>query len=185
MSDIIRRGYRIGKAYVNQWRERIEAIDAELAEKELQGAADTPPPGGSGGSGGSSPARDDNSTDAVWRRAQDKIRAAQGETAARREMTPEPASGAANEKNTSAGSAAADPNATDYRILGVPIGADWTVVQAAYEKLSRRCDPRRFPEGSDEQKDAQRILERVNIAYEALRKRLDPTESRFGKLEFE
>ena len=30
---------------------------------------------------------------------------------------------------------------------------------------------------------AQRILERVNAAYEVLRKRLDPTESRFARLE--
>ena len=174
MSDIIRRGYRIGKAYLNQWRDRIEAIDAELAEKELQGAADTPPPG--------NPARDDTSTEAVWRRAQDKIRAAQGEIAARGEMAPERASGTAASEKTSS---AVDPNTADYRVLDVPVGSDWTVVQAAYEKLARRCDPRRFPEGSEEQKAAQQILERVNIAYEALRKRLDPTESRFGKLEFE
>jgi hypothetical protein len=58
-------------------------------------------------------------------------------------------------------------------------------VQSEYEKLSRRCDPRRFPEGSDEQKQADLILGRVNASYEALRRRLDPTENRFGKLELE
>jgi curved DNA-binding protein CbpA len=70
-------------------------------------------------------------------------------------------------------------------VLGVPVGSDLGTVQSAFEKLARRCDPRRFPENSREQKDAQRILERVNVAFEALRKRLDPTENRFGKLELE
>ncbi|MBC8103793.1 MAG: J domain-containing protein, partial [Cytophagales bacterium] len=78
-----------------------------------------------------------------------------------------------------------DPNASDFRVLGVPVGSDLGTVQSAYEKLALRCDPRRFPDGSQEQKDAQRILERVNVAFESLRKRLDPTENRFGRLELE
>jgi curved DNA-binding protein CbpA len=69
--------------------------------------------------------------------------------------------------------------------MGVPVGSDLVTVQAAYEKLARRCDPRRFPDGSTEQKEAELILKRVNAAYEVLKKRLDPTESRFGKLELE
>jgi hypothetical protein len=67
----------------------------------------------------------------------------------------------------------------------VTIGSDHGKVQSAFVKLARRCEPRRFPENSREQNDAQRILERVNVAFEALRKRLDPTENRFGKLELE
>ena len=79
----------------------------------------------------------------------------------------------------------ADPNASDYRVLGVPVGSEFAAVQAAYEKLARRCDPRRFPDGSTEQKEAERILERVNASYELLKKRLDPMQSRFNNLELE
>jgi hypothetical protein len=58
-------------------------------------------------------------------------------------------------------------------------------VQAAYEELARRCDPRRFPDNSQEQQDAGRILERINASFDALKKRLDPTVTRFDKLELE
>jgi len=77
-----------------------------------------------------------------------------------------------------------DPNASDYRVLGVPVGSDLATVQVAYETLSRRCDPTRF-EGSEYKKDAEKILARINTAYDSLRRRLDPTENRFGKLELE
>lgn len=162
--SIPNRIYRIGKAYLNQARERIEALDAELAERELRAEH-----------GGSPdvPARDDTSPDAMMRRAEERIRAVRNESAARSET-----------ESTAKVSRTAEPDAADYRVLGVAVGSDWSAVQSAYEKLARRCDPRRFPDGSQEQRDAQRILERVNQAHEALRKRLDPTESRFGKLEF-
>jgi hypothetical protein len=70
-------------------------------------------------------------------------------------------------------------------VLGIAPDAGWDDVLGAYEKITRRCDPRRFPDGSAEQKEAGRILERVNTAYDNLRKRLDPTESRFARLEFD
>ena len=81
--------------------------------------------------------------------------------------------------------AEADPNYHDYRVLGLAIGSDLAQVTAEYEKLSRRCDARRFPDGSAEQKQAEAILVRINAAYDALHRRLDPTENRFGKLELE
>jgi len=43
--------------------------------------------------------------------------------------------------------------------------------------------PKRFPEGSAEQAQARKILERVNQAYENIRKENNPTEDRFAKLE--
>ena len=181
VSNIPTRIYRIAKAYLNQTRERIEALDAELAEEELKTAADTPLSAAQGDAGTGAPRttaydRNDTSPEGMMQRAEARIRAAGRETAAREEMaSKKPGEGAAT--NT-------DPNLADYVVLGITPGADWSAVQSAYEKLSRRCDPRRFPDGSQEQKDAQRILERVNVAHEALRKRLDPTESRFGKLEF-
>jgi hypothetical protein len=171
--SIPNRIYRIGKAYLNRVRDRIEELDAE-AERELESEADRPLPNTP--SPRPAPARDDTSVEAMMRRAEDRIRAARGEAGAREELGAdrEPSRGAAP---------ATDANATHYRVLGVPVGSDWPTVQAAYEKLARRCDVRRFPDGSEEQNDARRILERVNVAYEALRKQLDPLDSRFDKLE--
>ncbi len=177
MSDNIpSRVFRLGKAYLNKVRDRV---DAELtdAESELQAEADRPLPGG-----GTRPAREDASPEAAFTRAQQKIRAAQaridahGETGNAAERVSEA---------TSSPSASADPNASDFRVLGIALDAGWDDVLGAYEKITRRCDPRRFPDGSAEQKEAGRILERVNTAYDNLRKRLDPTESRFARLEFD
>ena len=176
--DIPKRVYRIGKAYLNRMRDRIEELDAE-AERELEAEADRPIPNVP--SPRPSPARDDTSVEAMMRRAEDRIRAARGEVGAREELGAdrEPARSAA----PGSGAPAPDPNAAHYRVLGVPVGSDWPTVQSAYEKLARRCDVRRFPDGSEEQKDAARILERLNQAHEALRKQLDPLDSRFDKLE--
>ena len=173
--SIPERIYKISKAYLGQVRDRI---DAELAERELEASL----------RGANGPAQDDASPDAMMRRAEERI------AAMRREI---------DERNTAAGAAMqsgsggvavaappataedADPNIHDFRVLGVPMGSDFSTVQAAYEKLARRCDPRRFPDGSTEQKEAERILSRVNASYEALRKRLDPMRNRFDKLELE
>jgi DnaJ-domain-containing protein 1 len=67
----------------------------------------------------------------------------------------------------------------------VPVGSDLSVVQAAYENLIRRCDPNRFESGSEEQQTAAQILVKINSSYDTLRKRLDPTQNRFDKLELE
>ena len=158
--------FRLGKAYLNQVRDRIdtELSEREAASRELAGD----PKGAS---------VDATDPDGLMRRAQERIAAARREIDARHELQPaEPAA---------AGTASKDPNASDYRILGIPVGSDLASVQAAYEKLVARCDPRRFPDDSEEQKTAGEILKRVNEAYDALRRRLDPTENRFGKLELE
>ncbi len=179
-------------------------MDAELsdAERELRGEADTPPSSGggraSGGAGsGAGYDPDDTSPDGLMRRAEARIaesrRSVEGlgelnrATAGREPQTGAAATPAKTGVATAPPGAQAveDPNASDYRVLGVPVGSDFAQVEAAYETLSRRCDPRRFPDGSDEEKDAERILARVNTAYEALRNRLDPTVNRFGKLELE
>jgi len=193
--------FRISKAYLNQVRDRI---DAELAERELDAGL---APGGSLPAGGESDSastlREEASVRAaeeMMRQAEAKIAAARREMENRSELDPErgvePVAGPAPRKsvpatvksttpNTSNVTPNEDPNARDYRVLGVPAGSDLATVQSAYEKLARRCDPRRFPDGSQEQKDAEQILERVNAAYDALRNRLDPTQNRFGKLELE
>ena len=186
--SIPERIFRLGKAYVNRMRERVDEWEKDLdsAEKELQSEADRPLPGETAPPR-PRPTRDDSSTDAIWQRAEARIAAANRELTAREELTPAGRDSGATgaPASSTASSHAADPDAPHYRLLDVPPGADWSTVQSKYEKLARRCDPRRFPDGSTEQKEAQMIMERVNIAYEALRKRLDPTESRFAKLELD
>ncbi len=182
MSDNIpSRVFRLGKAYLNKVRDRV---DSELsdAERELQDEADRPLPGG-----GTRPAREDASPDAAFTRAQQKIRAAQARIDAHGESGAERVAEASSGGGTASQNAAAppDPNTSDFRVLGIAPDAGWDDVLSAYEKITRRCDPRRFPDGSAEQKEAGRILERVNTAYDNLRKRLDPTESRFARLEFD
>lgn len=72
-----------------------------------------------------------------------------------------------------------------YKVLGLEDGADYASVQSSYNKLAARCDPTRFPAGSDDQKMAEGIRKRVDAAYEALRDALDSTAGRFDKLELE
>ena len=71
-----------------------------------------------------------------------------------------------------------------FQTLGIAVTHDLSLVQSTYETLVRRADARRFPDGSAEQKAVESILERVNVAYDVIRRKLDPTENRFSKLEF-
>jgi hypothetical protein len=71
-----------------------------------------------------------------------------------------------------------------YRLLGVEPGSDFTTVQAAYNRLAARCDPARFPAGSQEEQEAKQIRERLETSYRALREALDLTFSRFNMLDF-
>jgi hypothetical protein len=73
--------------------------------------------------------------------------------------------------------------AADYRMLGLRPDAALEQVEAAWRELARRADPKRFPEGSDEEKRAADILKRINGAYARIREYVNPTEGRFGRLE--
>jgi hypothetical protein len=189
VSDIFNRSFRLGKAYIDRVRDAIDdkLTDAEnnLAKDELDRS-----PG--------DPDRDDvydSSPDALMRRAEARIAAARRAADANLESAraQQSQSATAIPAMSTNGKTdvmpvtppAEDPNAADYRVLALEPGSDFAAVQAAYEKLAARCDTRRFPDGSAEQKQAGAILERVNAAYENLRKVLSPTESRFGKLELE
>ncbi len=185
MSDILNRSFRLGKAYVDRVRDAIDdkLTDAEhgLAKDELDGD-----PGDAPGATayGTDP-------DALMRRAEERIAAVRRTADSNLELA-RANSEAANTHPTNVMPTARpvpvvpeDPNMQDYKVLGLEAGSDYSTVQAAYEKLAARCDPRRFPVDSAEQKQAQAILDRVNIAYDNLRKNLSPTESRFGKLELE
>lgn len=181
--SIPERLFKISKAYLGQVRDRI---DSELAERELEASLRE----------ANGPNRDDTSSDAMMRRAEERIAAMRREIDARNTDNGRGGAATATAPDvmatvtpTAAGNGTAtmeaDPNAKDFRVMGVPVGSDLATVQAAYEKLARRCDPRRFPDGSSEQQEAERILAKVNISYEALKTRLDPMQNRFGKLELE
>ena len=77
-----------------------------------------------------------------------------------------------------------DPLDYHYRLLSLEPGADFGSVQAAYNRLSARCDPSRFPAGSAEERQAQQIRERLDTSYKQLRDVLDTTATRFDRLEF-
>jgi DnaJ-domain-containing protein 1 len=194
--SIPERLFNISKAYLNQVRDRI---DHELSDAERELDAEGARSGDTASGGGSD-------ADSMMRRAEERIAAARRDLESQTELARAREAAAANAPTidssaagsaggrpqarpatptTNSGGDAGDPNYHDYRVLGVPVGSDLAAVQSEYEKLSRRCDPRRFPEGSAEQKQADQILGRINASYEALRRRLDPTENRFGKLELE
>lgn len=192
--------YRIGKAYLGQIGDRDEV---SAAERELDASLE---PGGMAESYAPVNRRADERTisradEDLLRRAEERILAAGREIQSRSDLdlAEEPAASmGADPYDFSPPQPAPTPaarpvgvedeaetNARYFRVLGIPNGSDLTAIQTAYENLTRRCDPRRFPDGSQGQKDAQQILERVNAAYESLRVRLDPTQNRFGKLELE
>jgi hypothetical protein len=77
-----------------------------------------------------------------------------------------------------------DPLAYHYRLLGVEVGADFSVVQSAYNRLAARSDPARFPAGSEDARTAESIRARLDASYAALRDALDPTARRFDLLEY-
>jgi hypothetical protein len=84
----------------------------------------------------------------------------------------------------SATNSQADPLLYHYRLLGVEPGSDFAAVQSAYNRLAARCDPVRFPAGSQEEQEAKQIRERLETSYRALREALDPMARRFGMLDF-
>ena len=158
MSNLLGRSLRLAKTYLDEAKERVSDI-SDTAQEELTRALN----------------RDDiqsglASSDDPMARAQAKIAAARGETAARTEARP-------------AGQTGTDPIQTAYKIIGVPPGSDFLTVQTAVNKLRERCAPSRFPNGSVEQSESQMILQKVEEAYQVLQKELDPGAGRFDKLE--
>jgi len=163
--------FNLGKAYANSAKERIE--DA-LAERELDAATSR------GRMDGESEA------DALLRRAQEKINASRARARGELDGTSVP------EASVSPSVVPASTDVTGrwtqderaaFQTLGITPTEDLSKVQATYQQLAGRADSRRFPDGSMEQQAAAQILERINNAYDMIRRKLDPTENRFGKLE--
>lgn len=78
-----------------------------------------------------------------------------------------------------------DLDAVARSILGVPEGAGFEEVRAAFRRLHRRSDPSSFPPGSTEAANAARIQQRVNWAYARLTAGTSSTEKRFRSLEID
>ena len=72
-----------------------------------------------------------------------------------------------------------------YRLLGVEPGSDFTTVQSAYNKFAARCDVSRFPAGSKEAQEAEKIRKKLDVSFDILRAALDVTARRFGLLDFD
>jgi DnaJ-domain-containing protein 1 len=70
-----------------------------------------------------------------------------------------------------------------YAVLGLPAGSDFALIRRAYQKLARRAEASRFESGSEAAQQAAAIRKRVDEAYAALRKALDPSAARFSELE--
>ena len=71
------------------------------------------------------------------------------------------------------------------RILGVEGTTKYIEVRRAYERINRRADPSRFPDGTPESRQAAQIQKRVQWAYAVLCETFDTTEKRFQSLEIE
>ncbi len=71
------------------------------------------------------------------------------------------------------------------KILGIPEGCAYSELRKAYDRLNKRADPARFPEGSQEREHAAELQRRVNLAYTKLADQYSETERRFKSLEIE
>lgn len=120
---------------------------------------------------------------AAWHELQESL-----DPGYRAKRAPESGSGSAPNKPRSEGEQIAseeDQIRLAHQILGVEAGASFDTVRAAYERLNKRADPTRFPEGSTEQREAAALQRRVNIAYEKLAAKFPDSHRRFRDLELD
>lgn len=78
-----------------------------------------------------------------------------------------------------------DPLEFHYRLLGLESGADFASVEMAYNRLAARCEPARFPAGSQDERTARDLRQRLDSSFKILRDTLDTTVRRFDLLEFD
>ena len=77
-----------------------------------------------------------------------------------------------------------DPMEACYVLLGVQPGADLNAIVQAYEARTAELRTDRYPAGSPERAAIDARLSALEAAYEKLRDTLNPTETRFERLEF-
>jgi len=181
MASLPGRIYKLAQSYLDTARNRLADIDP-AAEEELRRALPHESSDYAGGNPGGLPAP---STLSAMERARNKINAAQQQVAAKRQLQPEHYNFSAHAQPTdTAPIVEPDVTTTAYRIIGVPEGSPFPIVEKAVLKLRERCAPERFPEGSSEREEATQILKRIDDAFRVLRGALGVPESRFDKLEF-
>ena len=77
-----------------------------------------------------------------------------------------------------------DPMRACYALLGAEAGCSTEELERAYQQARTQVDPKRFAPGSAARAAADNQLTAMEVAYEKLRDALNPTETRFEKLEF-
>jgi hypothetical protein len=78
-----------------------------------------------------------------------------------------------------------DPLAASYELLALQPNATMGQVDNAYQERLRLWDPSRFPAGTPERTAAESQVKALTAAYDRIRDQLNPTETRFERLEFE
>jgi hypothetical protein len=78
-----------------------------------------------------------------------------------------------------------DPLAASYELLALQPNASMAEVETAYQERLRLWDPSRYAAGSPERTAAESQVKALTAAYDRLRDQLNPTETRFERLEFE
>lgn len=114
--------------------------------------------------------------DSAWRELNEMVGGKNAETAARKEVS-ESVSGDAGPATTQ------DREAHARQLLGVAKDAPFDEVRKTFERLSKRSDPKNFPDGSQEANQAAEIQKKVNWAFAVLTEGMDATEKRFKSLE--
>lgn len=77
-----------------------------------------------------------------------------------------------------------DPLAASYALVGVEPGASMSEVETAYERGLGAIRPEQYAAGTPERRALEGRRSALNAAYERLRDALNPTETRFERLEF-
>ncbi len=184
--SIPERFYRIARSKYHDLRDRIDDMDLEAEEREALREQTTTN-------------RRESRRDAVRELGESpgdaQLRAAKvnapdlGGLQPRMRTPEEIRRGASANTNSSSSNAQtnveADPLTPHYRLLGIEVGSDFQTAQAAYQRLLSRCDASRFPVGSPEAQDAERIRERLEETFHALKDALDPISRRFDILELD
>ncbi len=78
-----------------------------------------------------------------------------------------------------------DPLAASYELLALQPNATMAQVEQAYQERLRLWDPSRYTAGSPERTAAESQVKALTAAYDRIRDQLNPTETRFERLEFE
>lgn len=117
----------------------------------------------------------------------DRLKSADLEQAWQELQSPSQKQGAPTESESAAPETTVvqDPNALACSILGVEPDAAFDEIKKAFDRLNSRCNPSRFPEGSEEAANASKIQARVNWAYRTLTDGKSGAEMRFKSLEID